>query len=84
MQDALDKLSPELKEVFLPFFKDHQRLLTENKLLKDELRLLRIQKYGPRSEKLNDAQLELLESEPGVNQAEVESEIGQAKNGDDT
>ena len=35
--------------------------------LKDEMiRLMRIQKYGPKSEKLNDAQLELLEGEPGV------------------
>ena len=76
MQDALDKLSPELKEVLVPVF---QRLVTENKLLRQEIRLLRIEKYGPRSEKLSDEQLELLEGEPGVNQAEVESEIAQAE-----
>ena len=29
------------------------------------LRLLRINKYGPASERLSDAQLELLEAEPG-------------------
>jgi hypothetical protein len=29
------------------------------------LRLVRIEKYGPGSEKLSDAQLELLELEPG-------------------
>ena len=31
-----------------------------------EIRLLRIEKYGPRSEKLSDEQLELLEGEPSV------------------
>lgn len=75
MQDTLDKLPPELREDFLPFFHDHQRLLIENKLLREEIRLLRVAKYGPRGEKLTDAQLELLEGEPGVSRAEVEKEI---------
>lgn len=43
-------------------------------LLEERLRLQRIQKYGPASEKLNDAQLELLEQEPGVSSAEVAAE----------
>jgi len=34
----------------------------------------RIQKYGPSSEKLSDAQLELLEEEPGVSNLEVQAE----------
>jgi len=34
--------------------------------LKEQLRLERIKKYGPGSEKLSDAQLALLELEPGV------------------
>jgi len=38
------------------------------------LRLVRIAKYGPGSEKLSDAQLELLELEPGVSRAEVQAE----------
>jgi transposase len=42
--------------------------------LEERLRLQRIQKYGPKSEKLSDAQLELLEGEPGVSTAEVEAE----------
>ena len=50
------------------------RLEIENKLLKEELRLMRIQKYGPKSEQLSDGQLELLESEPGVSAGEIESE----------
>jgi transposase len=43
-------------------------------VLEARLRLQRIQKYGPASEKLNDAQLELLELEPGVSAAEVQAE----------
>lgn len=38
------------------------------------IRLMRIEKYGPKSEKLNDAQLELLDLEPGVHAAEIEKE----------
>jgi transposase len=42
--------------------------------LQAQLRLLRIKKYGPGSEKLSDAQLTLLELEPGVSQPEVQAE----------
>ena len=44
------------------------------RVLEERLRLVRIEKYGPGSEKLSDAQLELLELEPGVSRAEVEAE----------
>jgi transposase len=56
---------------------DGQRLrLAEYKvrLLEERLRLLRINKYGPASERLSDAQVELLETEPGVSAAEVQAE----------
>src|SRR5215467_10025225 len=43
-------------------------------LLEERLRLERIQRYGPASEKLNDAQLKLLEEEPGVSNLEVAAE----------
>ena len=43
-------------------------------VLEQRLRLQRIQKYGPASEKLSDAHLELLELEPGVSSAEVQAE----------
>jgi transposase len=43
-------------------------------VLEQRLRLQRIQKYGPASEKLSDAQLELLELEPGVSTTEVQVE----------
>src|ERR1700722_11508440 len=63
---------------------DQERLkLAEYKVrgLEEKLRLVRIDKYGPGSEKLSDAQLELLDLEPGVSSAEVqaESERGQLK-----
>jgi len=51
-----------------------RRLRLENDLLREQLRLARIAKYGPSSEKLNDAQLLLLEQEPGVSRDEVIAE----------
>lgn len=47
-------------------------------VLEERLRLQLIAKYGPASEKLNDAQLELLEGEPGVSHTEVEAESERA------
>ena len=44
------------------------------RVLEERLRLVRIEKYGPGSEKLSDEQLELLELEPGVSSAEVQAE----------
>src|SRR6201998_3287614 len=44
------------------------------RVLEERLRLVRIEKYGPGSEKLSDDQLELLELEPGVSSHEVEAE----------
>lgn len=43
-------------------------------VLEERLRLHRIAKYGPGSEKLSNLQLELLEFEPGVSNAEVTAE----------
>jgi transposase len=43
-------------------------------LLEERLRLVRIAKYGPGSEKLSNAQLELLEEELGVSHVEVQAE----------
>ncbi len=45
-------------------------------VLEEQLRLQRINKYGPGSEKLSDAQLQLLDLEPGVSHAEVQAESG--------
>jgi transposase len=43
-------------------------------VLEEHLRLRRIAKYGPGSEKLSDLQLEMLEEEPGVSRQEVGAE----------
>ena len=55
---------------------DQQLILSEMKiqLLMEELRLERIKKYGKRSEKLSDLQLELLGYEPAVSSDEIEAE----------
>jgi transposase len=46
----------------------------KNQILEERLRLQRIAKYGPGSEKLSNLQLELLELEPGVSHTEVIAE----------
>jgi len=51
----------------------------ENRLLRELLRLMRVEKYGPASERLSDQQLELLEQEPGVSEAEVQAESERAQ-----
>ncbi len=52
----------------------HDAKELENKLLREQLRLALIKKYGPKSESLSDAQLQLMELEPGVQAAEVQVE----------
>ena len=56
---------------------ERRRLSVEVKLLKEAIRLLRLDKYGPKSEKLSDAQLALLDLEPGVAREEVAAEAAQ-------
>jgi transposase len=51
-----------------------ERLERENRLLRQLRRLDLLEKYGPAGEHLSDAQLELLELEPGVSRAQVETE----------
>ncbi len=50
-----------------------QRAYLKIQVLKQQLRLERIRKYGRASEKLSDAQLALLELEPSLGSAEGES-----------
>src|SRR5260370_33064003 len=49
------------------------------RVLEERLRLVRIEKYGRGSEKLSDAQMELLELEPGVSSAKVKAESERAQ-----
>jgi transposase len=62
--------SPEVIELKRQLHWAHLKI----QVLEERLRLHRIQKYGPGSEKLSDLQLNLLELEPGVSQAEVQAE----------
>jgi len=62
--------SPEVIELKRQLHWAHLKI----QVLEERLRLHRIQKYGPVSEKLSDAQLELLEREPSVSHLEVGGE----------
>jgi transposase len=62
--------SPEVAELKRQLHWAHLKI----QVLEERLRLQRIKKYGPGSEKLSNAQLELLEMEPGVSNAEVQAE----------
>ena len=72
-----DSLFVTVSEKFLAL-KTYQSKLQHAELkiqvLEERLRLKRIEKYGPGSEKLSNEQLELLEGEPGVSTAEVQAE----------
>lgn len=87
----LDTLSEPLRAVFQGVLGEREkfrverdeaesercRLTVEVKLLNEVIRLLRLDKYGPKSEKLSDAQLALLDLEPGVSREEVATEAAQ-------
>lgn len=62
--------SPEVAELKRQLHWAHLKI----QVLEERLRLQRIQKYGPGSEKLSDAQLDLLDLEPGVSNLEVQAE----------
>jgi transposase len=64
----------QLKEEVASQKKELEYARLKIQVLEERLRLQRIQKYGPGSEKLSSLQLELLEQEPGVNRQEVISE----------
>lgn len=76
-QDLIAQLTQKLSETESRLGETQNRLhYAELKIqvLEARLRLVRIAKYGPGSEKLSDAQLELLELEPGVSVREVQAE----------
>jgi transposase len=66
--------APSESQQIVELKKELQWAYLKIQLLEQRLRLERIRKYGPASEKLSNAQLELLELEPGVSSAEVEAE----------
>jgi transposase len=75
--DLIEQLKQKLDSTERQLGTTEQRLqFAELKILvlEERLRQQRIAKYGPASEKLSDAQMELLELEPGVSSTEVEAE----------
>jgi transposase len=67
----------QLREKLAAATEENRRLETYVKLLKEELRLLRLDKFGPSAERLSDLQVALLELEPSLCLAEVETEAAQ-------
>lgn len=73
--DALfNQLPAEVKTQVELVCAERDRLRSENQLFRQAIRLFQLEKYGKRSEKLSDDQLNLLDQEPSVTAAEVEGE----------
>ena len=70
----LAEINAQLKQQLDAATKELEYARMKIQLLEERLRLRRIEKYGPGSEKLSNLQLELLEQEPGVNNQEVAAE----------
>ena len=70
----LAKINAQLKQQLNAATKELEYARLKIQLLEERLRLRRIEKYGPGSEKLSNLQLELLEQEPGVSREEVVTE----------
>jgi transposase len=69
-EDIRVKTAEELGRLVL----SHEKQAKLIRALQEEVRLLRIEKYGSKSEKLSDLQLQFLEEEPGVAKEEVQLE----------
>ena len=72
--ESLPKEAISLIETLAERAQEADRLEQENRLLREMLRLEGLKKYGPKSEKLSEEQVELLELEPAVHAQEVEKE----------
>jgi len=70
----LAEINAQLKQQLDAATKELEYARLKIQLLEERLRLRRIEKYGPGSEKLSNLQLELLEQEPGVSREEVIAE----------
>jgi transposase len=70
----LAEINAQLKQQLDAATKELEYARLKIQVLEERLRLRRIEKYGPSSEKLSSLQLELLEQEPGVSREEVVAE----------
>lgn len=83
MSDTLDQIPTEIRPLVEKLFAPERARLAqveaENRLLRERIRLLMLQKYGPKSDKLSDLQLQLLEAEPCVTTQEVAGEAARGE-----
>lgn len=83
MSDTLEQIPADVRPLVDKLFASERtrlaQLEVENRLLRERIRLLMLQKYGPKSDKLSDLQLQLLEGEPCVTTQEVAGEAARAE-----
>ena len=70
----LAEINAQLKQQLDAATKELAYARLKIQILEEHLRLRRMAKYGPGSEKLSNLQLQLLEEEPGVSSEEVQAE----------
>src|SRR5688572_33503966 len=70
----LNATPEQLRKAYQDSQAENLRFQTIIKLQKEEIRLLHIQKWGPKADKLSEGQLALLPTEVVVTAAEVERE----------
>jgi len=74
----LQQLPPNLRDAVAAALAaeraEKERFAGENRVLREMVRLLHLKKFGPKSEKLSDRQLVLLDGEPCVTPEEVKQE----------
>ena len=77
--ELAEKLPSEVIEQLTNTWRKQSESLARSEKENRLLRLMRVEKYGPAGERLIDEQLELLEQEPGVSEAEVKAESERAQ-----
>jgi Transposase C of IS166 homeodomain len=79
LEELVEKLPAGVIEQLTHNWQNQTEALTRSEKENRLLRVMRVEKYGPASERLSDQQLELLEQEPGVSEAEVQAESERAQ-----
>ena len=70
----LAEINAQLKQQLEAKTRELEYAQMKIRVLEEHLRMRRIARYGPGSEKLSNLQLQLLEEEPGVTSEEVQTE----------
>ena len=72
--ELLNRIPDHLREEVGSVFEKAHRLEIEVSLLKEQIRLMRHRAHGASADRVNDAQLALLQLEPSVSPEELEKE----------